>query len=124
MGITNKVVLKFVLKWAMLLIFMQYSACISFFMHSHIVNGVTIIHSHPYQADDNGNPTHGHTTAELQLINVLSSFHFVLIFVALVLLIRPLIYKKLFIPKKQDYIFVKKYTFRFLRPPPVSIVSF
>lgn len=50
-------------------LFISYIGCISLFTHSHVVNGVTIVHSHPYKPGTE----HGHTTAEFQLIHMLSS---------------------------------------------------
>ena len=50
-------------------LFISYIGCISLFTHSHVVNGVTIVHSHPYKPGTE----HEHTTAEFQLIHMLSS---------------------------------------------------
>ena len=37
-------------------------------LHSHVVNGVTIVHSHPFKKDS----PHSHTTVEFQLIHLLN----------------------------------------------------
>ena len=66
--------LKAVTKVALLALFISYACSITFFTHTHIVNGVTIVHSHPYMADDDGSPGHEHTGAEIQLIHTLSVF--------------------------------------------------
>lgn len=50
------------------ILFISYIGCISLFTHTHVVNGVTIVHSHPYKSDAH----HSHTTTEFQLIHVLS----------------------------------------------------
>lgn len=63
------------LKIIFLMIFVCYAGSVSFFFHSHIINGVTIVHSHPYKADEKGNPTHTHTVSEIQLIRNLSSWY-------------------------------------------------
>lgn len=63
-----------VFKIAFLALYIAYAGSISFFTHTHIVNGVTIVHSHPFQSDDKGNPVHTHTGSEIQLIQNLSSF--------------------------------------------------
>lgn len=55
---------------------MNYMASISFFTHSHVVNGVTIIHSHPYPLNEKGDD-HQHTGTQLQLIGLLSTFYVV-----------------------------------------------
>jgi hypothetical protein len=55
----------------LLLIFMSYYVNISFFYHYHIINGVTIVHSHIYAGQ---HPVTGtHTTNELTLISELST---------------------------------------------------
>lgn len=63
------------LKVALPVIFILYFISITFFTHSHVVNGVTIVHSHPYVSNDDGSPTHEHTGAEIQLIQFLTTFH-------------------------------------------------
>ena len=62
-------------------LFILYFCNLSFFTHLHIINGVTIVHSHPYQTDSEGNPTHNHSTKEIQLIDALSTFYSVGAFV-------------------------------------------
>ena len=48
-------------------LFIAYLGCIIAFTHVHIVNGVTIVHSHPYHKTDDGRPDHEHGYAEFQL---------------------------------------------------------
>ena len=52
---------------ALLSIFLLYWAGITFFTHSHVVNGVVIVHSHPF------NTEHSHTATSLETIFFLSS---------------------------------------------------
>ncbi len=55
----------------LLLIFMAYYVNISFFTHSHIINGVTIVHSHFH---DKAHAQSGkHTDSEVTLISMLSA---------------------------------------------------
>lgn len=75
-----------VLKVILLMIFSLYTCSISFFTHTHIVGGVTIVHSHFYGVDAEGNPTHEHTGAEIQLIQNLSTY-FALATVVLAILV-------------------------------------
>lgn len=65
---------KEVLKIVLPALFITYASCITFFTHTHIVNGVTIVHSHPYSSDDSGKPNHEHSGLEIQLIQTLSTF--------------------------------------------------
>jgi hypothetical protein len=57
-----------ILKGLLPLLFISYLAGITFFTHSHVVNGVTIVHSHPFDKSTE----HSHTTTEFQLIHLLS----------------------------------------------------
>jgi len=59
----------------LLILFLGYYGSITLFTHCHIINGVTIIHSHPYRSDK-GNDSSGlqHTGKELMVIRLLSQF--------------------------------------------------
>lgn len=48
------------------ILFLTYLAGISCFYHVHVVNGVTIVHSHPF------GKTHEHSSVELQTVSLLS----------------------------------------------------
>ena len=50
-------------------LFIAYLGCIIAFTHVHIVNGVTIVHSHPFHKTDDGRPDHEHGYAEFQLLH-------------------------------------------------------
>lgn len=63
-----------IMKVILLMIFSLYTCSTTFFTHSHIVEGLTIIHSHFYDKSDDGKPTHAHTAVELQLIQILSTY--------------------------------------------------
>jgi hypothetical protein len=65
---------KIVLKLSLLIIFISYITPTVFFTHTHVINNVTIAHSHPYKTDQNGTPLHQHTEAQIQLIHTLSTF--------------------------------------------------
>ncbi|MDR2473242.1 MAG: hypothetical protein LBD53_06715 [Tannerella sp.] len=54
--------------------FAAYYSGISFFRHTHVINGVTIVHSHPYKKSAEKKPEHRHDEAQIQLINMLSQF--------------------------------------------------
>ncbi len=60
---------------ALLLVFVAYYANVSLFPHRHVVDGVTIVHSHihtdHHSANDNDQ---SHTSTELTLISHLSNF--------------------------------------------------
>ncbi len=48
-------------------LFITYMSGLVLFSHSHVVNGTTIVHSHPFKK----NVPHQHTTAEYQLLDLL-----------------------------------------------------
>ncbi|MCM1779991.1 hypothetical protein [Bacteroides thetaiotaomicron] len=49
-------------------LFVSYLVSITFFAHIHVVNGVTIVHSHPFKKG----AAHKHSTVELLLVHFLS----------------------------------------------------
>lgn len=65
----------------LLFLYLGYFSCVSYFVHSHIYNGVVYVHSHPYNKfatntdDDNLPPfeTHHHTSAGFFTFNQLSN---------------------------------------------------
>jgi len=61
------------LSFGLPLLFITYLGFLIAFTHVHIVNGVTIVHSHPYQKSADGTPAeHEHNYAEFQLLHQLS----------------------------------------------------
>lgn len=52
----------------LLLLFIAYLGGLTLFTHSHVVNGVIIVHSHPFKGQ------HEHTEVQLETIFFLSSF--------------------------------------------------
>lgn len=65
----------------LLLIYVAYFGCISYFMHSHVYNGVLYVHSHPYKKNTNEKgekqlpiESHHRTTASFFTFNQLSNF--------------------------------------------------
>ncbi|MCD8261023.1 MAG: hypothetical protein LUD15_05635 [Bacteroides sp.] len=57
------------IRYGLAALFVSYVAFVSLFTHSHVVNGVAIVHSHPFDKDGE----HHHTEAEFQLIHSLSN---------------------------------------------------
>ncbi|WP_455663916.1 hypothetical protein [Phocaeicola sp.] len=56
------------MKFFLPLIFIVYLGGITLFTHSHVVNGVIIVHSHPFQGE------HQHTEVEFETIFFLTAF--------------------------------------------------
>ena len=57
----------------LLLLFATYYVQVNFFVHSHIVNGVTIVHSHMHRSTHHDTDTGGHSETELTIIASLNS---------------------------------------------------
>lgn len=101
------------------MLFVSYLASITLFAHIHVVNGVTIVHSHPFKKD----AAHTHTTVELLLVHFLS--HFVTDGAAVVFALSIFIpfLLCLLLPLRQG---IQASTFRgvvSLRAPPVILFS-
>ena len=64
------------MKWFLPVLFISYMAGITLFTHSHVVNGVTIVHSHFFcgHTDTDGKADHAHSPKELTLITYLTTF--------------------------------------------------
>jgi len=61
-------------KYFFLILFLGFFGSTTLFNHAHIVNGVTIIHSHPFKSDTNGLPLHRHSSEGYLLIHILNDF--------------------------------------------------
>ncbi len=66
---------KKVMGYFLLILFMGYFSSITFFSHTHIVDGVVIVHSHPYKAKSGNVPfNHNHSKNGFILILFISNF--------------------------------------------------
>ncbi len=54
----------------LVVLFMGYYGSTTLFLHSHIIHGENVTHSHPFS-----NPCHGHSSNQVQQISELSTFH-------------------------------------------------
>lgn len=102
----------------LLALFSWYWSATTLFPHAHHIDGRTYVHSHPYSGGTSGNPAHGHTPQQFQLISHLSVLVIALAaFAALVLRLlgRPFLYK---VPKPVARQRVPLRLFA-LRAPPV-----
>lgn len=57
----------FVLKWFYPVLFTLYVSGITLFTHTHIVNSLLVVHSHPFKFTDSS--THEHSEKEIQLLD-------------------------------------------------------
>ena len=66
---------KKLLGFSLLILFCGYFGSITFFPHTHIVDGVTIAHSHPYKSQPGDDPiNHNHSKNRFLLIQFISHF--------------------------------------------------
>jgi len=62
-------------KYLFLVLFLGFFGSVTFFNHSHIVNGITIVHSHPYKSNSGDvPPAHNHNRNGFILIQFISGF--------------------------------------------------
>jgi hypothetical protein len=101
-----------------LILFVLYYINITFFEHTHIINGVTIVHSHFYGKNHTKTPTGGHTETEVTLIAINSlflSFEDVLTHFDITLF---LVLCTIFLVSIHTYYTTGFHNFFFLRAPP------
>jgi hypothetical protein len=67
-------------KYFFLLLFLGFFGSITFFNHVHIIDGVTIAHSHPFKKDVHGLPLHSHSDKGYITIQFLSVIKVLLVF--------------------------------------------
>jgi len=66
-------------KYFFLLLFLGFFGSITLFRHAHVVDGITIVHSHPFKNDKSGNPSHNHSSNGYQLIHLLANFALIIL---------------------------------------------
>jgi hypothetical protein len=70
-----KYIYKKTVSYFLLILFLGYFGSITFFSHTHIVDGVTIVHSHPFRSHSGNVPiNHQHSENSFILIHFISHF--------------------------------------------------
>jgi hypothetical protein len=61
-------------RFLLLLLFIGYYSCITLFFHAHLINGVVIVHSHPFRKNPDSGPfqSHSHPPSAYLLIHQLN----------------------------------------------------
>jgi hypothetical protein len=113
------------MRYLLLLFFLGYYSSITFFPHTHIVEGKTIVHSHPYNPFSGDNPSnHHHSKNEFVLIHILSHFLIFASLAAFTFLVLRAVLQKAIIQKKDqgfsDFPFLCSNGFR---APPLFIYN-
>lgn len=115
-----------ILKYFLLILFLGYYGSITFFVHVHVVNGVTIVHSHPYNIfkgkKGDKSPPHHHSANSYIVIHVLSHFISTALSVAIFAEVLKLVFKILIL-KKENNLFSNPIFWgaNGFRGPPVNI---
>ena len=60
------------MKWLLPALFIVYYSSISLFMHVHVEDGTTIVHSHPFKKTADGTCHHHSSLSEVQLFHLLT----------------------------------------------------
>jgi len=105
----------------LLTIFLGFYASITLFSHTHIINGVTIVHSHAYKTGKDGKPiSHNHSEKEYSLIQLLSNITttFATGFVVLGIILL-LLYRIIVLNNDDNYLNLSGNCTYSLRAPPV-----
>ena len=107
----------------LLLLFLGYYVSISSFTHTHIVNGVAIVHSHPYNPFSKDKPVnHQHSANGFVFIHFLSHFLTTVLFLAFSFGIVKAVLRK-YILQKNNENFANRICMcsNGLRAPPLNI---
>lgn len=109
-----------ILSVALMLLFACYSASATLFVHSHLIDGEQIVHSHPLFGGDGA--SHTHSSAEARLIAALTDV--VLVSVATVVVVAAAVHllRVVVSPYLAHFEFFEGLS-RSLRAPPVAFFA-
>jgi len=107
----------------LLILFLGYYGNITLFTHIHILNGVTIVHSHPFNSGTEKNPIkHQHTENGFLLIQFLSHFLTTVLFFAFSIEVYKAVLRKYILQKKnENFSNLAFLCSNGLRAPPLNI---
>lgn len=114
-----------IMGYHLLILFLGYYGCITLFTHTHIVNGVTIVHSHPFSSGTQKNPIkHGHTSNNFTLIQFLSHFFATALFLLFSIKVyKAVLEKDAFHKNDENYSSLAFLYSNGLRAPPLNILN-
>lgn len=120
MGLSKKC--EQVVKWFLFALFIGYYGSILLFTHTHVIDGVTVVHSHPYKpVSESATSNHNHSSNEIFVLQVLSNFLSTLVFLFVSFVVfRVLIDEKTASVYYFHNISKAYYTF-LLRAPPIKL---
>ncbi len=111
------------MRYFLLILFLGYYVSISSFKHTHIVNGVAIVHSHPYNPFSKDKPVkHQHSANGFVLIHFLSHFLTTVSFLAFSIVVLKAVLRNYILQNNEENLstcfFISS---NGLRAPPLSI---
>lgn len=117
--------IKKIMGYLLLILFLGYYGSITLFTHTHIVNGVIIVHSHPFSSGNQKNPiSHQHTANSFTLIQFLSHFFATALFLLFSIEVYKEVLKKCVLQKNgENYSNLSFLCSNGLRAPPLNIFN-
>lgn len=93
------------MRYPLLILFIGYYGSITLFTHTHIQNGISVFHSHPYSSGNKEFPVkHHHTTKEFLLIQFLSNLLTTVSFLAFVIDVLKVVLTKYQFQKNEEIV--------------------
>jgi hypothetical protein len=114
---------KKIMRFFLLILFLGYYGSITLFTHTHIINGITIVHSHPFNSGTKENPIkHQHTANEFILIQFLAHFLATILFFTFSIEAYKVVLRKYTLQKiKESFSKLTSLISYGLRAPPIII---
>ncbi len=112
-----------IMRYFLLILFLGYYASIFSFTHTHIVNGIAIVHSHPYNPFSKDEPVnHQHSTNGFILIHILSHFLTTVLFLVFSIgILKVALRKCIFLKNEENFVFRICICSNGVRAPPLNI---
>ena len=110
-------------KYFFLFLFLGFFGSTTFFNHAHVVDGITIVHSHPFKSDKSGNPIHSHTSNGYQLIHLLVKYTATAFFTLISINAHLFLLDKFSIKFYDQFLSQPYYISNLLRGPPAFKLS-
>jgi hypothetical protein len=103
------------LRFVPLLLFVGYYISVTFFNHTHYIDNVEVVHSHPFSSSEN----HQHSASAFQFINTVSHFVSTALWIGLFLSFGASLLALFLLLRTVQRRLSQFNYFSFLRPPPV-----
>jgi hypothetical protein len=108
-------------KYFFLLLFLGFFGSITLFDHAHIVDGTTIVHSHPYKTNSHSIPLHSHSEKGYITIQLLSFLAYTFLFICFNFKTIPPLVGKIVLKIKEGMTYHLIHYLYLLRAPPAGM---